>query len=352
MTQPMRISPNCTVDDWEALAFTVEEDWQKAVNILEDRLRGRFFDIVAEIKDHPFAGFAVLALDCLLIETLQQFRKGMAKTPPRKGCSYFVSFLTETSFGSYFNKITAGMFYDQIRCGILHQAEVKESSRVRKDSPTLVEFTADGRGLIVNRDLFHSELVKAFKQYLADLRDPQNGELRRNFRKKMDHICRVTEVEHPMTMPKTTNYFAYGSNMKTERLICRVPSARLVGRARLPEKRLVCNKRSQGRSAKANLETSPGDVVWGVLFQIDLSELGKLDGVEVGYQREEVRILDEDGNPLKAHTYISNKLTDDPVLHDRYKQLIIDGAREHHLPEEYIATLEELPSKPDRSEQT
>ena len=155
-----------------------------------------------------------------------------------------------------------------------------------------------------------------------------------------------------MASGSTVIYFAYGSNMKTSQLQSRVPSAKALGRARLLGKRLACNKKSIDGSAKANLETSPGDVVWGVLFQIDLSELGKLDGVEVGYQREEVRILDEDGNPLKAHTYISNKLTDDPVLHDRYKQLIIDGAREHHLPEEYIATLEELPSKPDRSEQT
>ena len=155
-----------------------------------------------------------------------------------------------------------------------------------------------------------------------------------------------------MASGSTVIYFAYGSNMKTSRLQSRVPSAKALGRARLLGKRLVCDKQSKDGSGKANLETSAGHLVWGVLFEIDLSELGKLDRAEGGYQRAELRILDEDGNPLKAHTYKSTKLTDDPVPYDWYKQLIIDGAREHHLPGEYIATLEGLPSKPDRSEQT
>ena len=192
MTQPMKISPEYTVDDREALAFTTEEEWQKAVNILEDRLRGRFFDIVEKIERHEFAGFAVLALDCLLIEILQQFREGMSETPRWEGSNHFVSFLTETSFSSDFNKITAGMFYDQIRCGILHQAEVKQSSLVRIDTDEMVQLTPDGQGLIINREKFHQELETVFEQYVADIRNPANSEQRAHFRQKMNHICRVS----------------------------------------------------------------------------------------------------------------------------------------------------------------
>ena len=84
------------------------------------------------------------------------------------------------------------MFYKQIRCGILHQAEVKENSRVVIDSNTpLAQTTQNGRGLVINRRLFHQELVASYDDYLADLRRPSNTRLRQRFRKKMDHICRV-----------------------------------------------------------------------------------------------------------------------------------------------------------------
>lgn len=192
MTQPMRISPEYTVDHWNALSFTVEEDWQKAVNILEDRLRGRFFDIVEKIEHHEFAGFAVLALDCLLIETLQQFRQGRNETPTRQSPRYFVDFLTQTSFGKHFDEPTAEQFYVQVRCGILHQAEVKKNSRVRIDTDEMVRLTPDGQGMIINRKKFHQELETVFEQYLAELRNPANSEQRAHFRAKMNHICRVS----------------------------------------------------------------------------------------------------------------------------------------------------------------
>ena len=144
MNESLKISPCYTVKDWKALDFTTEEEWQKAINIFEDRIRGRFLEPISRIQGYTYAGFAVLALDCLLIETLQQFREGIPITPYRQSKTLFLRFLTETSFGSHFSKQTAEMFYDQIRCGILHQAEVKKSSRVliREEVP-LVSTTDD-----------------------------------------------------------------------------------------------------------------------------------------------------------------------------------------------------------------
>lgn len=192
MSVPMRISPCYTVDDWKMLDLSKEKDWQKAIGIFEDRIRGRFLEFVKLIEHKEYAGFVVLAIDCLLIETLQQFRKGKPETPRRMSECYFVEFLTETSFKEFFDKCTAGTFYKQIRCGILHQAEVKETSRVTKGKRNpLVGKTDDGQGLVINRDLFHSQLVEVFEGYLSDLRDPCNADLRCKFKKKMDYICRV-----------------------------------------------------------------------------------------------------------------------------------------------------------------
>jgi len=69
------------------------------------------------------SGFVVLALDCALIETLQQSRLGEEETPMRKGQEHFVGFLTETSFKQYFDGAKAELFYKTIRCGLLHQTK-------------------------------------------------------------------------------------------------------------------------------------------------------------------------------------------------------------------------------------
>jgi len=196
MTEPMRISPRFTVDDWKALTFSTEKEWQKAINIFEDRIYGRFLQFIPLIEDYEYSGFAVLALDCLLIETLQQFREGIPKTPPKKSEEYFVRFLTETSFGKFFDRDLAKMFYDQIRCGILHQAEIKGSSRVRKrQQEPLVRLADDMKGLVINRKEFHKQLIEEFKNYISQLQEnnPPNEKLRHNFRKKMDHICQISQ---------------------------------------------------------------------------------------------------------------------------------------------------------------
>lgn len=195
MPEALFISPKYAVEDWKSVDFSTDGGWSKAIDIFEDRIRGRFLNHIDAIKSRTYAGFAVLALDCLLIETLQQFRKGIPKTPPGRGEArrFYSSFLTETSFGCYFTEELASIFYDQIRCGILHQAEVKESSRVlmRKETP-LVSKTDDNKGLVINRKLFHEQLVNEFEKYLSYLRDPSNSDLRARFKKKMDHVCRVT----------------------------------------------------------------------------------------------------------------------------------------------------------------
>lgn len=196
MSEAMRISPRYNVDDWNRLTFSGESDWEKAIDIFADRIDGRFLKVVDMIEPYEHAGFAVMALDCLLMETLQQFRQGNANTPKNKSCDYFVRFLTDTAFGDFFTRDMAIDFYEQIRCGIVHQAETKQNSRVliREDIP-LVTPTANGRGLVINRRRFHRQLVRVFEEYVSCLRDPSQAELRSKFRKKMDHICRKAPGE-------------------------------------------------------------------------------------------------------------------------------------------------------------
>lgn len=184
----MQISPKYSSSDWIRLDLRSESSWKGGIRILDDRIKGRFLRMVERIQGEDFSGFSVLALDCLLIETLQQFKEGTKKTPRGKGKEYFEKFLTQTSFGRYFNTATAGLYYEHFRCGILHQAEIKKGSKVWKIGPLVNETHG---GITVNYKKFHKELRKVFATYLADLRRGATPTLRENFKNKMDSICQV-----------------------------------------------------------------------------------------------------------------------------------------------------------------
>ncbi|UCD18320.1 MAG: hypothetical protein JSV44_05255 [Candidatus Zixiibacteriota bacterium] len=188
----MRISPKYSAHDWHRLTFQTEEEWHQGVDIFQERVRERFLNPISRIEDCPYSGFAVLALDCLLIEMLQQFREGVERTPSGMSKLFFVKFLTESSFGEAFDKKKAERFYRQIRCGILHQAEIRGRSRILVDDEVpLVAYTDDQKGLLVNRRVFHRMLMQEFQSYIDELLVPGNEDLRAKFIKKMKHICKT-----------------------------------------------------------------------------------------------------------------------------------------------------------------
>ena len=140
----------------------------------------------------------------------------------------------------------------------------------------------------------------------------------------------------------TYRYFAYGSNMSTERLYRRTPSAVSLGRARLPRYALRWHKLGRDGSGKCNIEPTgvPRESVWGVLYEIDFAEKRALDTVEglgVGYN-EQVVSLETNAGVTQALTYTARPDQIDPMLRPLlwYKTHVLRGAREHGLPDEYV----------------
>ncbi|HSI24411.1 MAG TPA: hypothetical protein VK952_02205, partial [Methylotenera sp.] len=74
----MEISPSYTDIDFKVARD--DEKWEEMVVIFYDRLEGRFLKPIRLIENDMnigmFSGFSILALDCLIIETLQQFYEG------------------------------------------------------------------------------------------------------------------------------------------------------------------------------------------------------------------------------------------------------------------------------------
>lgn len=153
-------------------------------------------------------------------------------------------------------------------------------------------------------------------------------------------------------------YFAYGSNMLTRRLRAadRAPSAHVESKGFVAGHRLTFDKvskeKSGGRSGKCDMERTgnAADRVFGVVFNIAKADEKALDDVEgPGYRRHEVEVVTAVG-PRWAVAYIVERAEKkDPSLrpYDWYKALVIAGAEEHGLPDEYVERLRAVESQPD-----
>lgn len=154
-----------------------------------------------------------------------------------------------------------------------------------------------------------------------------------------------------MKPASTFLYFAYGSNLLSARLKARCPSARKAGNAVLSRFRLEWHKVGCDDTGKCDVlfTANPGDRVHGVAWAIRRSEMPALDyheELDTGYYACNVPITIGSRRRL-ARTY--RAIPVDPQLKplDWYKRFVVDGAREHGLPEDYVARLAMTPANAD-----
>ncbi len=137
-------------------------------------------------------------------------------------------------------------------------------------------------------------------------------------------------------------YFAYGSNMSSRRLRARLPGAQSHGRSWLEDRRLICNKPSKDGSGKANLIDEVGAVVWGVLYEIGDDSWSTLDRYEPDYTRFACEAHLEANRRAIAQVYVWTERGPEIPPLAWYREHMLEGAREHELPEEHIRVIEEL----------
>lgn len=144
-------------------------------------------------------------------------------------------------------------------------------------------------------------------------------------------------------------YFAYGSNMKTERLVDRVGKVKIVGKSLIEGYGLDFNKLGDNRSGKANIHIKEDSLVEGVLFDLTEEQIEKLDrneGVNKHYMRcaKDIKL---DGKTVVAEVYFANenKLQNGLEPTCDYLQYLLDGAKEHDLGIEYKNFIESFSCK-------
>ena len=150
-------------------------------------------------------------------------------------------------------------------------------------------------------------------------------------------------------------YFAYGSNMCSSRLKSRVPSCKIFDVGILKGHILKFHKRSIDDSGKCNVVPSQNgeNEVIGVVFEFDTNEkilLDKAEGKE--YKDISVEVITSKGN-VNAYMYVASATSVDDSLipYTWYKDFVVEGAKEHFLPKEYIQTLIEIESMEDYDEE-
>ena len=108
----------------------------------------------------------------------------------------------------------------------------------------------------------------------------------------------------------TVSYFAYGSNMASQRLLQRLPRAKHMELAILAQHRLNFHKNDRGLSGKCDIELTGrvDDEVVGVIYEISLEDkqiLDQIEGLGCGYDEKTVELRTLSGQTIFAVTYFA-----------------------------------------------
>ena len=138
-----KLSATVTVSRYRELVKV--KDKAVLADFIEERFDERYFRPVERSASKH--GFAIMAVACLVVETLESFYQGRADTRGVSKKMFRDFFARDTSLNIFRNG--DDWFYDDIRCGILHQAETRNGWKILRSGSLL-----DERNKTVNATAF------------------------------------------------------------------------------------------------------------------------------------------------------------------------------------------------------
>jgi gamma-glutamylcyclotransferase len=332
----------------EPLTATPPNDdaWREVISAVQRRIEERFlvpvkelarFDDADELPYRP--GFAILALDCLLIDTIQSFREGRVTTGDVSPAHSFKTFLSSPRF-SDFTSNDRGEFFQYVRNGILHNGETRKDWKIRIDTERMLERDPITKTRTINRQHFHAAIREEFEDLIALLRS-RNAAAREVLLRRLDAMAGL-----PIDALRNY-YFAYGSNLNDGECRRTAPNAKGYGVAFLPGHRLAFTKHSINRQGDAaTINEDPNSIVWGYVYRVTDNDREALRKREGGYEEAEVTVYltpptpGDDPTLLHAFTFVALSACPRHCGPPRaYLDLITAGAEERQLPDEYQQAL-------------
>jgi len=194
------IASDFTIGDYHRIRESLEvtnprtSEWLQVQAAFKRRIEERFlspihelerFDKFEELPMRP--GFAILALDCLLIDTIQSFREGRVLTLERGPSASFRDFLRAPAFHQ-FTSSDRSDFVGYVRNGLLHNGETRDDWKVRIDTSKLLTKDTVSKTRTINRRLFHAAVLLEYRKLARSIIDGP-AEVRIRFLRRMDAIC-------------------------------------------------------------------------------------------------------------------------------------------------------------------
>jgi cation transport regulator ChaC len=128
------------------------------------------------------------------------------------------------------------------------------------------------------------------------------------------------------------DYFAYASNLSRQQMAERCPEAKPKFIATLPNYKLIFAGWSRKwRGGVASIKPFRGEKVIGAIYEIserDLRLLDKHEGYPAVYNRIDIVAFNEDGEPVKAVTYIKVEQSEETKPSREYVATIQQGYRD------------------------
>jgi len=127
-------------------------------------------------------------------------------------------------------------------------------------------------------------------------------------------------------------YFAYGSNLNKKQMLERCPDSKPRFLATLPNCKLVFVGWSRKwRGGVATVKRFGGERVIGAIYEVSeqcLRQLDKCEGYPGNYNRLNVTVFDENGEPIEAITYVKAGQLEETQPSKEYLSVIQQGYRD------------------------
>ncbi|MDD4877344.1 MAG: gamma-glutamylcyclotransferase [Dehalococcoidales bacterium] len=127
-------------------------------------------------------------------------------------------------------------------------------------------------------------------------------------------------------------YFAYGFYLNKKIMLESCPESKPMVRDSLPNYKLIITGWSRlWRGGMVSIRSFRGEKVPGVVYEIsdrDLNRLDKYRGYPRDYNRLNVTVFDEDGESIKAVTYIKTGQSEEAQPSREYLAIIQQGYRD------------------------